>query len=109
MFGKNPRISPLEMRKQLLLAESELNRTQFVQELQTVADGVRSLADRGKSFGLILSSTAMLVGFMAAFRRRKHVESGAKPSRLQSILNGAGLISKLWTAFRPQAREQDKT
>jgi hypothetical protein len=108
MFGKTPRISPLELRKKLLLAESEINRAQLVQELQTVAHGVRSLADRAKSFGWIISSTAVLAGALAAFRRTKPVET-AKPSGFQSILNGAGLISKLWMAFRRQDRDRDKT
>ena len=37
MFGKKPRLNPLESRKQLLIAESELNRAQLVQEWQTMA------------------------------------------------------------------------
>jgi len=105
---KNRRLSSLELRKHLLLAESELNRAQLVQELQTVAGGVRSLAVRAKSFSLIVSSTAMVVGTLAAFRRSKPVETTPKPSRLQSILKGAGLISRLWTEFRPQAQARDR-
>ena len=37
MFGKKPRLNPLESRKQLLIAESELNRAQLVQEWQAMA------------------------------------------------------------------------
>jgi hypothetical protein len=105
---KNRRLSSLELRKHLLLAESELNRAQLVQELQTVSDGVRSLAVRAKSFSVIVSSTAMLVGTLAAFRRSKPVETTPKPSRLQSILKGVGLISRLWMEIRPQGRDRDK-
>ena len=43
MSGKNPRMNPLESRKQLLIAESELNRAQLVQELET-DEGRSSLA-----------------------------------------------------------------
>ena len=32
MFGNNPRVNPLEARKRLLVAESELNRAQLVEE-----------------------------------------------------------------------------
>ncbi|HUD47810.1 MAG TPA: hypothetical protein VMR33_13330 [Candidatus Baltobacteraceae bacterium] len=95
------------MRKQLLLAESELNRAQLAEELQTVAHGVHSLVGRAKSFGWIISSTAVLAGALAAFRRGRPAEGDAKPSRLQSILKGAGLISTLWTAFRPRDRHPD--
>lgn len=109
MSGKNPPISHLELRKQLLLAESELNRAQLVEELETVADGVRSISHRAKSLGLIVSSTAMLVGAFAAFRRGKPVEAGPKQSLLQSILNGVSLIAKLLREFHSQDRDQTET
>jgi hypothetical protein len=51
MFGNNPRMNPLESRKRLLIAESELNRTQLVQEWVALAAGVRTLTGRVKSFG----------------------------------------------------------
>jgi len=34
MFGKNPHMTPLELRKQLLIAESELNRVQLAEDIQ---------------------------------------------------------------------------
>ena len=108
MPGKNPRISDLELRKQLLVAESELNRVQLVQELQTTVDGFRSLADHAKSFGLIISSTAVLLGAVTAFRRRAAGGTGAKPFPFQTILKGAGMIKKLWTAFRPRDGDPDQ-
>lgn len=100
MFGKNPRINPLESRKQLLIAESELNRAQLVGDMAALMAGVRTLTDRAKSFGSIASSAAVLVAGLAAFRRGKPVDASARPSRLQTILKGAGLISTLWLAFR---------
>jgi hypothetical protein len=109
MSRKTPRISLLELRKQLLIAESELNRAQLVEELQTAADGVRSLAEHAKSLSLIVSSTAMLAGVWVAFRRGKRAETGAKPSLFQTLLNSAGLIKKLWTEFRPRDRDRDET
>ena len=47
MFGKNPRMNPLESRKQLLIAESELNRAQLVGD-HGRADGGRSHAHRSR-------------------------------------------------------------
>jgi len=107
MFGKNPRLSPLELRKQLLLAESELNRAQLAKDMAAMKAGVHTLIDRAKSFDMIASSAAVLVTGLAAFQRGKPA-AAAKPSWLQTILKGAGLISTLWLAFRPQGRDRDK-
>jgi hypothetical protein len=106
MFGKNPRMNPLESRKQLLIAESELNRAQLVGDLAALTAGVRTLTDRAKSFGLIASSAAVLVAGLAAFRRTKSAPADAKPSWLQNILKGAGMVSTLWLAFRSRGRDQ---
>ena len=105
MFGKKPRINPLESRKQLLIAESELNRAQLAGDMTALTAGVRTLTDRAKSFNSIASSVAVLVAGLAAFRRGKSGDAGAKPSWLQTILKGAGLISTLWLAFRSQRRD----
>ena len=99
-------MNPLESRKQLLIAESELNRAQLIGDLAALTAGVRVLTDRAKSFGSIASSAAVLVAGLAAFRRGKSVQAEAKPSRWQTILKGAGLISTLWLAFRSQRRDQ---
>ncbi len=107
MFGKNPRMNSLESRKQLLIAESELNRAQLAGDMTVLAAGVRTLTDRAKSFGSIASSVAVLVAGLAAFRRGESGDTGAKPSWLQTILKGAGLISTLWLAFRSQRRDRD--
>lgn len=106
MFGKNPRMNPLESRKQLLIAESELNRAQLVGDLAALTADLRTLTDRAKSFRAIASSAAVLVAGLAAFRRGKPVDADAKPSWLQTILKGAGLISTLWLAFRSRGRDQ---
>lgn len=93
-------MTPLASRKQLLIAESEINRVRMQEEWQAMTDGIRSLTDRAKSFGSIASAAAMLVRGVAAFRRGKSVDAAPKPSCLQTILKGAGLISNLWLAFR---------
>ena len=105
MSGKNPRMNPLESRKQLLIAESELNRTQLVGEMAGLTAGVRTLTDRAHSLGLIASSAALLVAGLAAFRRGKSGSAEVKPPWLQTMLKRAGMISTLWLKFRPQGRE----
>ena len=106
MFGKSPRISPLESRKLLLIAESELNRAQLVQECMALTAGVRTLAGRARFFGSIASSAAVLVAGLAAFRRGKPVDAEVKASRWQTILKRAGMVSTLWLAIRSQGRHQ---
>jgi hypothetical protein len=99
-------VTPLELRKQLLIAESELNRAQLAGDMTALTEGVRTLTDRAKSFGSIASSAAVLMAGLASFRRGKPADAGAKPSWLQTILKGAGMVSTLWLAFRSQGRDQ---
>ena len=106
MSGKTPRMSSLESRKQLLIAESELNRAQMLEEMLALTAGVRTVTERAKSFGSIASAATVLVTGLAAFRRTKSVLAAAKPSWLQTALNAAGMVSTLWMAFRSQRRNQ---
>jgi hypothetical protein len=99
-------MNSLDSRKQLLIAESELNRAQLAGDMAALTAGVRTITDRAKSFGSIASSAAVLVAGLAAFRRSKPVGAAAKPSWIQTILKGAGLISTLWLACRSPGRGQ---
>ena len=100
-------MNPLESRKQLLIAESELNRAQMVGDMAALTVGVRTLTDRARYFGSIASSAAVLVAGLAAFRRGEPAGADAKPSWLRTILKGAGLISTVWQAFRSPGRGRD--
>ena len=106
MSGKNPRMNPLETRKQLLIAESELNRAQLVQEWQMVADDAHALARKASIIASWVSIAASLVAGLAFLRRKKSAHAAEKPSRLQTILRGAGLVSTIWRLFRSQGRGQ---
>jgi hypothetical protein len=109
MFGNHPRMSRLESRKQLLIAESELNREQLAGEIAVLTAGVRTLTDSAKSFGSMASSAALLVAGLAAFRHSKSTPAGVSSTWLRKILRGAGMISTIWLAFRTGARgEKDK-
>lgn len=95
---------PLESRKQLLVAESELNRAELVGDLAALAAETHALTDRAKSYGSFASAAAVLVAGLAAFRRgQPATAAAAKLSWGQSILKGAGLISTLWLAWRAPA------
>ena len=93
-------MNPLQSRKKLLLAESELNRAQLVQELDIVADDFYSLADRARTFATFASATASLVSILTSLRRKTSVAADEKPSWLATILKSAPLIGTLWSRFR---------
>jgi len=99
-------MNALQLRKQLLLAESELNRAQLAGDITALRAGVRALGARAKSFRAIASSAAVLVTTLAAFRGRKSADDAAKPSWFQTLLKSASLISTLWLACRSPGRDQ---
>jgi len=100
-------MTPLESRKRLLIAESDLNRVQLGLDWCAVSAEGRTLTERVRTFGAMASSAAMLVAGFAAWRRGKPAAPRATPSWRHTLLKGAGLISTLWLAFRPPGREPD--
>jgi len=100
MFGKNTRVSPLELRKQLLIAESEINRVRMLEEWQGITEGIRSVTDRAKSVSSLTSAAALLAAGVCAFWRKKVLPASAKTSWLQTALKGAKLAGSIWLAFR---------
>jgi hypothetical protein len=99
-------MNPLESRKQLLIAESELNRAQLAQEWAAMTAGVRTITDRARSFGSIASAAALLVAGLAAVRRSKAADADVKPSWWQTLLRGTRLVSTLWLALRAKGRDR---
>jgi hypothetical protein len=69
--------------------------------------GVRTLAGRVKSYGSLASATVLLVAGLAAFRRKKSAPDPGKHSWLQTILNGTGLVSAIWQAFRSRDHDHE--
>ncbi len=101
-------MNPLQSRKQLLIAESDLNRALLAGDLATLKADVRALSDRAQSISSIASSAAMLVTGLAALTRGKAADSGGKRSWWHRILKGVGLISTIWLAFRSQRHHLDR-
>ena len=108
LSGKNSYLNPLASQKQLLLAESELNRAHLVEDVAAISTGIHALAARAKSFGSIASSVAALVAGVAAFRRGRVATAGPKPLWQRIILKVAGLASTAWLALRTQSRSHSK-
>jgi hypothetical protein len=95
-------MTALELRKQLLIAESNLNRPELFGDMATLTARFSALTDRAKSIASITSSAVVLVTGLAAFRRGKHVAAKGKPSWPEAIIKGVSLFSTLWLAFHSQ-------
>ncbi|MDB6027214.1 MAG: hypothetical protein JWM68_3437 [Verrucomicrobiales bacterium] len=102
MFGKIPGISPLESRKQLLIAESEINRVQLLHEGRVLTNDVRGVAQAMRSVSSLGSAAALLVTGLFAYQRSKSASSDAKPSWMQTALKCVQMAGDLWAAFRAQ-------
>ena len=75
MFGKTP-YATLELRKQLLILESELNRAQLSQECGVISEGVRRVARQAQSIVSWISLSALLAsGLFFFFRHKKKIVS----------------------------------
>jgi len=107
MSGKKPPVNSLELRKQLLIAESEINRAQLRQEWRAVTDGVRCVADRAKTLGSFASAAAALMAGLVAFRRSKAPPDTGKSSWVRTVLKALRLAGSIWLAFRPRGRDED--
>lgn len=103
MPGKNFHLTPLESRKQLLLVESELNRTQLLNELRDFKVEIDHWKDQFQALGSIASSAAKLAATFSAisnaFTHRDAGENG-KSSWISSLLNGARTGAAIWGALR---------
>jgi len=98
-------MNPLEARKRLLIAESEINRAQLARDFTALETGVRQYRDQAGTFGSIISSSVKLLTGLAALRHSQPAET--EFSWMQTIFKGAALISSLWREFRPRGRRED--
>jgi hypothetical protein len=106
MFGRPPALTALQSRKQLLLAESELNRAQFKQDWQAARGELAVLTGQVRTISGFVAIGTALLGVQAAWRRNKSAPpAGQKVSWLARLIKGAALVSTLWAAVRPPSRE----
>lgn len=107
MSGKEPCLNPLVLRKQLLVAESELNRAQLLQEWESMTAPVRGFAERAKSFGAMASSATSLATGLFTFRRGTPAPAAAKPSWIDAVLKGVRLAASIGLAFRAKGDKKE--
>jgi len=97
-------VTPLELQKQLLIAESEINRAQLLQECQTMADEVRFFANQAGTISSIVVAVVSLGAGLAAFGRARSAPVDNKPSWWQAILKAAQLAGAIWSQLRARPK-----
>ena len=108
MPGKLPRVSPLKMRKDLLIAESELNRAQLMEEWDAATEWHRTLSAGARTVGSVASAVALVVSGLRAFRRKREPQEAVKISWMQPVIQGASSLVSLLGAFRSRRQRKDK-
>jgi hypothetical protein len=105
MDGTQPRLSSLEVRKQLLIVESEVNRTRLEQTWLCLRRETDELTRQARATCSTLVSTASvgIAGFKA-FRKLRATQRSANGSWLANLAEGMRLGSALWTTFRSHLR-----
>jgi hypothetical protein len=107
MSGKEPQLSPLELRKLILITESELNRVQLMQEWDLVTAPVRGFAERARSFGSMATSAASLATGLYTFRRHAPAPAAGKPSWIDAGLKAMRLAASIALAFRAKGDKEE--
>jgi hypothetical protein len=98
MSGKNSRMNPLELRKQILIAENKINRAQLVRDWRKMTDKVHVLTERARTIGSLASSAVSLVTSIFS-RSKKPAPANEKLSWLQNVMKGAQMAGSLWSEF----------
>jgi hypothetical protein len=99
-------MSPLKSRKSLLLAESELNRVQALDDLTRLTGSARALYGRACSLSSVASPVAALISGLVAFQRPKAEDHGKPSAWLPRLIKGVGVVSTLWLAIRSRRRDR---
>jgi len=108
MPAKTSRLKQLQLRKQLLLAESELNRAELLKELDVFKEEVRGVKNNIRLVGSLASFAAVLAGAISIFRRgssnRVDSHDRAKSSWISEALAGARLGASLFFKIKSLLR-----
>ncbi len=98
-------MNALDSRKQLLIAESELNRASLNFEWHCMVGEVHALSSRAKSIGSMVKAAATLVSGLSSLRGEKAAPAAEKFSWWQAALKGAGLAGLFWSECRAKDRK----
>ena len=97
-------MSPLELRKQLLVAESELNRIELAREWGAVVESVSAFAERARTITSLAAAAAALVAGLASLRRARSAAVERKPSWFQTLVHGGRLAVNVWSEYSKRSQ-----
>jgi len=96
-----------ESRKQLLIAESELNRGRLLEDWRTMAGKVHTLNHQAKIIGSVAAGAALLLSGFSALRRKQSAPALEKSSWWQVLLKGAEMAGSIWPELRSRGRPKN--
>lgn len=109
MFGKKSYLKTLETRKQEILAQSEVNRIELLNEWEIVKADLERVKKNVRAAGSIASS-AVVVAAVASLFRRKHepatTENHTRAPWITAALKGAQAGASLFLKIRSLVRER---
>ncbi len=104
------RLTPKEVRKQLLLAESEVNRATLSREFHAFQVEAHEITHRIHSvWSKVSSFAAMSLAGLGAFRDLRASRRYGRASWLQNLFQGARVGASIWSAFRARRRNEERT
>ena len=104
MSRQQSSLRKLGIRKELLVAEAEVLRTQLGQDLDLVHQGFTGWGKRAKSVASYSSIAATVLAVIAQFRRAPKPGLNGRPSLLSTLMAGARTGSAIWVALRMHQR-----
>lgn len=108
MRGTNIGLTPLAVRKQLLVVESEINRAELGREWASLhaeaCDAATELTGDASALGSLASAGAALFTTGSVLRRMVSGNRAAKGSWVRTLVNGARAGISVWLALRPRVR-----
>lgn len=94
MPGKESKLNPLQLQKQMLITESEINRVLLAAEWRAFSGGASQIIGRAQSIKSFASSIIPLIA--GAFRHKSSGEH-EKAGWLQKMLKAVRLGFTVWT------------
>ncbi len=113
MPGKRTFVNSLETRKQLLVAESELNRAELLREIGGLKKEVVRVKKQVQAAGSIASTVALAATAFSIFRRRSTKPTAsatngrAKMPWIFSLIEGARVGASLFSKVRSFMRDRE--
>ncbi len=98
----------LALQKQLLVAESEINRMEFKKELGALAADLHACTTATNSLSTLVTSAKVLMTGLSSILKSHRAEAGEKTGWWKALRGELALAKVLWTAFRPMAKTRGR-